>query len=533
MNRTVRTVVGSGIGIGIVVATTAGCSASAGSAAQQAVDGGTLTMAVPFDPGNLDPQHSAENVGVSRLAYDTPITIDGKGDVVPGVVSSWKDIGNTGKWSLAVRKGVTCSDGSAMDARTVADNINSVADPKSASPFTGAAVPAGAKATADPVAGTVTVTTPSPSPFFVQNLQLLSLICHKGLADRKLLASASYGSGPYVVSQSVPGDHVTYTLRKGYGWGPAGNTTTAVSGIPAQVTVRTVTSTTTTANLLLNGQLNAAQVPGTDANRLKAARLYSAGGSQMGDNLVFNQAAGNPTADVAVRRALISALDMGQIGAVDGGGVGGKATGLLAPPLICPGNTLAGNLPGYDLAGAKSQLDQAGWPAATGGTRSRNGTKLALTLLYGSNLPPTKAAAEFIAVQWRKLGVDVTLVAKPSDQLVSGLFGGTAVFGAVLQPLQVVTPAQLVPLLSGPKAPDGQNAADIKNAQYDALAAQATKKPGTSGCPDWNAAEAALFKNADIAPLATVSNAWWGRNARFAVDKDGVVLPTSMRLLAH
>ena len=490
-------------------------------------------MAVPVDPGNLDPQHSAENVAIARLAYDTPITISGNGKVEPGVVSLWRDIGSTSEWSLTVRKGVTCSDGSAMDAQTVAENINYVANPKNASPFTGAAVPAGAAATADPATNMVTVRTPSPSPFFVQSLQLLSLVCDKGLANRKLLASGSDGSGPYVISRDVPGAYVTYTLRKGYDWGPPGDITTDVSGIPAKVTVQTVTSYTTTANLLLSGQLNAAQVQGTDEERLKAAGLYSAGGSQMNDNLFFNQAGNSPAADVSVRRALMMALDMSQLGAVDGGGVGGESTGLLAPPKICPGNTVSGNLPGYDLTQAKSQLDHDGWTAGPGGTRSKNGTKLSLTLLYGSNLPPTNAAAEYIAAQWSKLGVDVSLVQKPSDQLVSGLFGGTAVFGAVLQPINVSTPAQLVPLLSGPTPPNGDNAASIKNAQYDTLAAQASEKAGISGCPDWNAAESALFKDADIAPLATIPNVWWGNSARFAVDNEGVIIPTSMRLLAH
>jgi peptide/nickel transport system substrate-binding protein len=358
------------------------------------------------------------------------------------------------------------------------------------------------------------------------------VVSHWGVADGVSVARPRHGTGPYVVSQSVPGDHVTYTLRKGYTWGPAGDTSTDVPGIPAKVTVQTVASSTTTANLLLSGRLNAAQVPGTDQNRLKAARLYSSGGSEMNDSLLFNQADGNPTADVAVRRALMTALDMNQLAAVDGGGVGGKATGLLAPPKICPGDTLAGNLPSYDLDQAKSLLDQAGWTAGSGGTRAKDGKKLSLILLYGSNLPPTKATAEFISVQWRKLGVDVSLVQKPSDQLVSGLFGGTAEFGAVLQPIQVSTPAQFVPLMSGPAAPKGGNAADIKNARYAELVAKASKNPATaSGCSDWNAAEAALFEDADIAPLATVSNAWWGRNARFSVDQGGVITPTSMRLL--
>jgi peptide/nickel transport system substrate-binding protein len=530
MNRTVRIVAGSAMGIAL--ATTASCSGGGGSASQQVVSDGTLTMAVPVDPGNLDPQHSAENVAVSRLAYDTPITIEGDGKVEPGVVSSWKDVGSTSEWSLTVRKDVTCSDGSTMGAATVAANINYVADPKNASPFTGSAVPAGSVATADAATNTVTVRTPSPSPFFVQGLQLLSLVCSKGLTDRKLLASASDGSGPYVISQSVPGDHVTYTLRKGYDWGPPGDTGTDVNGMPATVIVKTVTSYTTTANLLLSGQLNAAQVQGTDSKRLTATGLYSAGGSQMNDSLLFNQAGSSPAADTSVRRALLMALDMSQLGAVDGGSVGAQATGLLAPPKVCPGNTMSGNLPAYDPTQAKALLDSDGWTVGPGGTRSKNGTQLSLTVLYGSNLPATNAAAEFIAAQWGTLGVAVSLVQKPSDQLVSGLFGGTAVFDAVLQPIEVSTPAQLIPLLSGATPPNGENAAAIKNTQYDTLAAQAAQQAGTSGCAAWNDAEAALFKDADIAPLATVPTVWWGKNARFTVDNEGVINPTSMRLLA-
>lgn len=533
MNRRQR-IAAVAVAGGVIVAATA-CSSGGNSSGTQLVNGGTFKVAVPVEPGSLDPQHSANggNVAIARLAYDTPVTIDQHNHVVPGVVSSWNDVGGTGKWQLTVRKGITCSDGSAMDAKTVAANINYVADPKNGSAFTGAAVPTGAKATADQTAGTVTVTTPSPAPFFVESLQLLYLVCGKGLADRKSLASHSAGSGPYVVSQSVPGDHVTYTLRKGYTWGPPGASRTDAKGIPATVTVQAVTSNTTTGNLLLGRQLNAAQVQGTDEKRLKAAGLYSSGGSATNDDLIFNQAAGKPTTDVVVRRALLQALDLKQLGVVDGGGVGAPATGLFASPKICPGNTVAGNLPDHDLDAAKALLKNAGWTPGPGGTRVKDGKKLKIALLYASNQAPTGAAAEFMEAQWKKLGVAATLVQKPTDQVVSGLLGGTTDYDAVLEPINLSAPAQLVPLLSGPVPPKGANVAGIKNADYNSLTAKAATQAGTAGCTDWNAAEAALYKDAAIAPLATIPDVWWGTGAHFTVDNQGVIIPTSVRLLAQ
>lgn len=533
MNGSARAVAASAVVAAL--AATAACSGSSnpnGRSHHSVVSGGTITLAVPVDPGNLDPQHSADNFAIARLAYDTPITIGADGKVLPGVVTSWKDVGGTRTWQLTVRKDVTCSDGSPLDAKTVAANINYVANPKNGSPFAGAAVALGAQATADATSSIVTVKTPSPTPFFVQSLQLLSLICSKGLADRKLLASASDGSGPYVISHDVPGEQVTYTLRKGYTWGPTGATTTSVSGIPAKVIVKTVTSYTTTANLLLSGQLNAAQVVGPDANRLKSARLYSDGGVQTNDDLIFNHAASSPASDESVRKALLMALDLNALSTVDGGGVGAKATGLLPDPKICPGNLVSGNLPDFDLGQAKTLLDSAGWIAGPDGNRSKAGKQLAITLLYATGRPATSAAAEFIAAQWKKLGVHVSLAQKSSDQMLADLFGGRADFGAVLQAINVSTPAQLVPLLSGPTPPHGQNVASITNQQYLADVGKAQQLAGTAGCSDWNAAESALYKSADLVPLATTPNVWWGKDADFTVDNLGVIIPTTMRRLA-
>jgi peptide/nickel transport system substrate-binding protein len=531
MTRSVR--LASAAIAALAVTAVAACSGGgrvAGASNGSPVDGATLNIGIASDPGNLDPQRVGDlNVQMARFAYDTPITLDRDAKVVPGVVTAWKGGGTS--YTLTVRKGVTCSDGSAMDAKTVADNINYVGDKNSQSQLTDLAVPGGTTAKADVATGTVGVTLSTSAPFFIQNLIYLPLVCEKGMADRKLLASSSDGSGPFVISEVAPGDHITYTVREGYTWGPNG-ASTHTKGTPAKLVFKVIKSDTTMANLLLNGQLNIAAVQGSDQNRLKAAHLFSAGPKWINDDLTFNHTSGSAVDDVAVRRALIMALDMKQLAQVDTAGDGTVANGLLSDPKICPGDTMDGNLPGFDLDGAKALLDQAGWTVGSVGVRAKAGKKLSVSLLYGSS-PVTKgSAAEFIAAQWRKLGAQVTLDQKPEDQVVSTILGTATTWDVVLEPITAVNPAVFVPFLSGAVPPTGTNFGRIDNAQYVDLVKKASGEDGTAGCADWNAAEASLIKNADILPVSNLPKLFWGTKVRFEVLDEAKISPTTLRALS-
>lgn len=531
MNRTARIAASSMAALALAVVS--GCAGGGGAAGKQSpVDGGTLAYGITTDPGNLDPQRSDQNDNqiVAHFAYDTPVTLSGSGALQPGIVTKWRETSTT-SWQLTVRRGVTCSDGSAMDAKTVADNLDYVSDPKNSNPYAGVAVPAGSTATADTATSTVTVKVPSSTPFLMQNLAALPLVCEKGLSDRASLATASDGSGPYVIADVVPGDHIDYTLRKGYTWGPPGAAATSASGVPAKITVKIVSSATTTANLLLTGQLNAAGVTGTDQKRLTSGRLFSAAVDFPSDFVWFNHGKGLPGADPDVRKALVMGLDSKQLTPAETAGLGKPATGLQADPKVCPGNTVAGSLPGYDPAGAKALLTRDGWAVGAGGIRSKNGKQLKLTLAYASDVPGSTTAVQLVDTEWRKLGVNVVLAAKPKQQLVTGVLGSTLDWDTMLLTVGVNTPAQFSPFVSGPTAPKGQNFSSIDNARYNSLIATAAKQPGTKGCVDWNAAESALFADADLAPTGQQGYPVFGKNATFKLSGLGTVLPTTLRLL--
>jgi len=515
--------------------TVAGCSGSSGagsgnSGGGKVVDGATFTLSLNADPGNLDPQLSAASnlYQLTFFAYDPLLNVDGHNQIQSGLATAWKVNGKS--VTLTIKKGVTCSDGSSFTAADVARNVAFIADPKNKSPFLGVFLPGGSKATADAAANTVTVSYPADAPFVLYGLAGVPMVCPKGLADRKLLTHGTDGTGPFRLTEDVAGDHITYVKRDGYTWGPAG-ASTATKGMPAKVVVKMVQNETTAANLLLSGALNGATMYGADSQRLDQAKLFEAHTTGVLGEMWFNHAKGRPGADPAVRKALTQALDLAQVQKVLTSGRGAPATVLAAnEPVACPGNSVKDAVPAHDLAAAKQELDQAGWQPGAGGVRTKDGHPLAITLLYNTALGAGgSAAAELAAGAWKGLGAKVTLKGQDETQAVQTLFA-TGDWDVAWEQVNVSSPDQLVPFLSGPGTPKGNNFAHIANPAYDAAIKQAAAKPGTAGCADWLAAEAELFKNADVIPFANQLVKTFGKKARFAVV--GVLVPTSIRMLA-
>jgi peptide/nickel transport system substrate-binding protein len=480
-----------------------------------AVDG-TFKLALNADPGSLDP-HASQLGVVQQLAlftYDPLIHERGSG-FVSGLADRWSVAGSTARFHL--RPGVTCSDGAPLTAATVADNINKVADPKQASPLIGITVPPGTRATADADAGgaTVTLKLAQAAPFLLQGVANLPIVCAKGLANPKSLARSADGTGPYVLASVVPGSKFQLKRRSGYAWGPGGASTTT-KGLPATVEADVISNETTAANLLLRGDLGAAVVAGPDSRRLKAAGLTKHPAPSMYGELFYNQAAGRPTQPAAVRRALTQALDLAELQKVSTSGLGTAPTRLTgASP--CGQDTVTGNLPATDVAGAKAALT----PLA--GKR--------LTLLYLSKLGPAAAAAAELAVrQWKAAGVDVVAKGETDTQLLHQVFAAGD-FDIAWVPVDGQNPSQTYPTFTGATpAKGGQNFASIDNSEYSSNAAQALKAGPSTTCALWAKADSALVRDAGVVPFAMSDYPVWGSaKLEFNINYYGV-LPMSVRL---
>jgi peptide/nickel transport system substrate-binding protein len=505
-----------------------GSGSGSGSESEEYVDGKPFTMAIASDPGALDPHGGVTStlLQLSRFAYDSLVSVDKEGEVRSQLAEKWSVDGTT--VTFDIKKDVTCADGSAFTAQTVVDNISYVEDPKNKSPYLGVFIPAGATAKAS--GQTVTVTLAAPAPFVLASFAYLPMVCDSGLADRESLKTGTAGTGPYVLEDVVPGDRYTYEVRKDYTWGPDG-ATTAATGTPATIEAKIAANNTTVANQLLSGELNAASITGQDAARLDAAKLNRVDAQAVVGEQWFNHNEGHPTADPAVRAALTQALDLAELQKVITADKGGPATQLaVVEPAGCTGSSVEGNLVDNDAAAAEKALEDAGWTAGAGGVRTKAGKPLAVDFVYDSSLgAPGTAAAELAVAAWKKVGIDAKATSLDQTAIQTAMFG-TGDWDVIWEPVNINTPDQIVPFLSGPApAEGGNNFAGIANSGYDAAVKTAMAKNGAEGCEDWLAAEASLFESYDVVPFANNLLPFFSQGAELEVV--GGVVPTSIRML--
>ncbi len=513
---------------GALVACGSGSSSGSSGGTTSYADGKTFTLALGSDPGALDPQGAAGSalLQLSAFAYDTLVAVDAKtGDIQSQLARSWKVNGKTVTFELG--SGITCSDGSAFNAQTVVDNISYVENPKNKSPFLGVFIPAGATAKAS--GSTVTVTLPAASPFVLNSMSNLPMVCESGMKNRASLKNQTAGTGPFVLTKATPGVEYSYKVRDGYTWGPDG-ATTAEKGVPAAIDVKVVANETTGANEVLSGAINALQVIGPDAARLKSAGIPSVDTTIVIGEQWYNHQSGHLTKDPAVRMALTQGVDYNEVAKVLTSGKGTAATQLAAqPPTGCTGNSVSGNVPAFDASAAEAALDADGWKVGAGGIRTKGGKKLTLTFLHDSALGTGgSAAAELVVSRWKTIGVDVTSKELSTTQMSAPLFG-TGDWDIAWEPINVNTPDQLVPILSGATPPNGTNFSFLDNADYSAGVAKAVKQTGAAGCPDWLGAESSLFKAADMVPFANNLIPTFAKGATFEIGAE--LVPTSIRML--
>ncbi|GAB3622158.1 ABC transporter family substrate-binding protein [Mariniluteicoccus endophyticus] len=126
--------------------------------------------------------------------------------------------------------------------------------------------------------------------------------------------------------------------------------------------------------------------------------------------LVLNTASGSPTSDQSVRKAIMLGLNRSAIGAATSAAVEGKPAPL-NNRILLPGqegySDSASNLVlTRDLDKARKTLDDAGWKES-GGTRSKDGKPLKLTMVQVRGFAPSEAEAAAIRDQLKQIGVQV------------------------------------------------------------------------------------------------------------------------------
>ncbi|WEG08694.1 ABC transporter substrate-binding protein [Microbacterium horticulturae] len=509
----------------------ASCSGSTGTGTggkDEYVSGGTFTLAVGNDPGDLNPFKAVqfETWDFVALTYESLMYIDPDGKQVPWMASDWTENGTTA--TFTIKDGITCDDGTKFTAQTAADNLNYNADPDNATFSYGSSIDESVSATAD--GNTLTVTSKETNPFLAVNVGTIAMVCAAGLKDTSTLSDGANSTGLYKLTSVKAGDTYTLTKRDDYTWGPDDVTSDTV-GLPNTIRLQVIPDESTRANLLLSGDLNAASVAGADRSRLDAAGLSSADVRNSVGEMLFNERDGRPFSDPLVREALTLALNREEIAPVVADDAEIPAVSLITKsPFLCVADKPNWTLPDTDLDKAAQLLDQAGWSKGADGKRSKNGKPLTIKFIYDAATSSHAAAAELVQKTWNQLGVTTKLSANDaadwSDQLYSTFDWDTGW-------IQIAPggPVVLSTFFAG-ATPEkgGLNFMFVDNPEYNALAAKAKKTADADeACSIWQDAEKELIDRVDVFPLTDQTLPTYQSGAVF--EKPNELQPTTIRML--
>lgn len=360
------------------------------------VKGGTWIDDLYEEPDSLLPNMSSETFATivmdglyAPLIYGTP-----QGQLMPGIATSVPTVQNGGvsadlkTVTFNLRPGLVWSDGKPLDARDVDYSWKLWANPKAAAYNT---VFAQDIASADITNNNLTITFHLKNPFvsFVSQwadgglgaplpAHIFSSMDPAAVLRSPQNLNPTATSGPFMMSESKPGDHYTIVRNPKY--------YLASQGLPYldSVVFRIVTDQNTILKDLQAGSIDSAWF--LDVSKAVAYQSLSnyqiiGDGGGSGTNaysweaiwINFNNKilGGNPE----VRQAMAMAVDQQSLIQVARRGFAGVRC-QDHPSIQVPGYTTSLACPKFDLTAANALLDQHGWVKGSDGVRSRNGQRL-------------------------------------------------------------------------------------------------------------------------------------------------------------
>lgn len=393
-------------------------SATAASAATTPKRGGTLRVGFTADPQNLDPhqlpQLTARTVG--RAIADSLTEQDPKtGKILPWLATSWKISSDVRTFTFTLRKGVTFSDGTPFNAAVVKANWERVLRIGPLARIA-AGLLRGYQSSQVIDDYTVSITFSAPNAQFLQGTSesSLAMLSLSTLAkDPTAVAQGQViGTGPFTLANYTLGQSITLAARKDYRWA---SPIYKNRGRPYvdQVAISFIPEASTFAGAVASGQIDYAY----DVDSSVLQTITSGGGTLQKTAMPAISIPIVPFVyrpvfkDARTRRALSLATDRAQLVKSVFQGLYPASTAVLTK--TNPGwADLSADLR-YDLKGAISLLEQAGWTkVGSDGIRSNAaGEALRPSIQYVSSETTTTSQQmfELLQQQWKKAGIDFVL----------------------------------------------------------------------------------------------------------------------------
>ncbi len=394
----------------------------ASGAADGATKGGKLIFAARQDIDTLDP-HITSRAATRKILIqvtDTLTVINPQdGSVQPGLAESWEASADAKTYTLKLKKNVKFHDGTPFDAAAVKFSFDRMQEPLGAAGVARAFL--GPYEGSDVIdASTVRVRFKQPYAPFLRMAGLSPLGPISPTAVKKMgqdFSRKPVGTGPFMVQEWVTKDHVRLVRNPDYNWAPAGSKHQGQAYLD-EIVWRFVPEATTRTAVLQTGEVSVAEdlsyadVAAFQRNRdVTLMRGVPAGTPWT----IYPNVQRAPTDDVNVRRALHHAINKDAIVRVVFHGQSQPAWSLLQPPT--PGYApVAKELYPYDPARARKLLDDAGWKPGGDGIRTKDGKRLELLWIFGTN-NGYEEMAPLVQGMAREVGMDIQLREQPRAQM--------------------------------------------------------------------------------------------------------------------
>ncbi|MGZ8481612.1 MAG: ABC transporter substrate-binding protein [Candidatus Limnocylindria bacterium] len=399
--------------------------------------GGVVRIGHGGYPDSLNPGNGvlAEAYTLYELVYDTPIAVTSSGEYVPELATEWSASEDGLVWTMTIVEGATFHDGEPLTAQDVAFSIQLYRDteafpflPSYAAPFSTIEAPDDT---------TVRLTTEEPLNTFEAYMAFIYVLPQhiwEGEADPvEFQNAAMIGSGAFRLVEATQGEFIELAANTDY-WSTPPNV--------AGVILRTIDNADARITALTTGEVDAiAEFPATAVSTLQNAEdvtVHVAAVAAGGDlrDVFFNVTteencppdggvcSGHPALkDIAVRRALATAIDKQQI--IDVATLGTAAPGLsLVPPGL--GAYYGADVEDYafDVEAANALLDEAGYEDADGdGVREclpdQGCDDLTFRFHYADDIDTGPREAELLQGMWAEIGVAIEIQGLDPDTLTS------------------------------------------------------------------------------------------------------------------
>jgi peptide/nickel transport system substrate-binding protein len=467
-----------------------------------------LVYGLSIEPSGFDPHvnQSATMGVVIRQVYDTLIYRDPSTyEFVAGLATEWRVSDDGLVYTFRLREGITFHDGTPFNAQVVADNLDRISDPNTASqralallgPYTGYTL-------VDDT--TIQMNLSAPHPSLLDSLAQVYL----GMASPtrfKQHTDGTYqyyqvGTGPFEFVEYVPNDFILIRRNPNYWGGPAFYQAVGATTVN-EVEFRFFADAPTRALALQSGQAQVmSELPPFDAAQLASdatVRLYPTTIAGQPLQFLFNTAR-FPTDNLAVRQAILQATNRTAIVDAILQGFGEVAWGPLSPNTLYYTPATSGVYP-HNSDQARRMMAQSGFvDADADGYIDGDGMEgdLELRILaWGFNFVPEIAQA--IQAQWRDVGIRATLDIVPTFSMLR-----EAVAAGDYHLVSYYTPSLDPAILSNVFITDApQNWLNYSNPQLDLLLTTAAQQIDPAGrAASYATAQAEIMNQALILPIS-------------------------------